>query len=89
MNIVMWDISSVCSSETYKQKDIEQREEYHADLIEEEVKRIRKYLPRAGGRKLYSLMKSFLKKHHIKKGRDTFSRSTQSAELNDEGMMKK
>ena len=73
----------------YKQKDKEQREEYPADLIEEEVKRIRKYLPRAGGRKLYSLMKSFLKKHHIKKGRDTFSRSTQSAELNDEGMMKK
>jgi len=56
----------------YKQQKKQDKEEYYADLIEEEVLRIRKYLPRMGGRKLYYMMRSFLKKNKIKKGRDNF-----------------
>jgi transposase InsO family protein/transposase-like protein len=56
----------------YKQQKKQDKEEYYADLIEEEVLRIRKYLPRMGGRKLYYMMHSFLKKNKIKKGRDKF-----------------
>ena len=37
----------------YKSQQKEQLEEYHADLIEQEVKRIRTFMPRLGARKLY------------------------------------
>lgn len=47
-------------------------EAYYADLIEEEVKRIRKRLPRCGAKKLYGLIKPLLNKHGIKKGRKKF-----------------
>lgn len=56
----------------YKAQEQGIQEEYREDLIEEEVKRIRKHLPRLGGRKLFHMLESFFKKEGIKIGRDKF-----------------
>ena len=56
----------------YKKQKQELLEEKYADLIEQEVKRIRKALPRLGAKKLYVKMKPFLIEHGIKKGREKF-----------------
>ena len=56
----------------YKNHQKEMMEEFYADLIQEEVLRIRQYMPRIGSKKLYHMMKSFLVKNNIKKGRDAF-----------------
>jgi len=56
----------------YRNDKQELDEERYADLIEKEVKRIRKALPRLGAKKLYAKMKPFLVKHNIKKGREKF-----------------
>ena len=56
----------------YKGQKRAQQISYESDLIIEEVKRIRQYLRRAGGKKLYFMMGSFFKKEGIKIGRDKF-----------------
>ena len=56
----------------YKAVQEANQEAYFADLIEEQVKRIRQSLPRCGAVKLYGIIKPFLKQHGIKKGRDKF-----------------
>lgn len=56
----------------YKGQKRQEQWAYQGDIIEEEVLRIRKHLPRCGGKKLYFLMKSFFKKEGIKIGRDKF-----------------
>lgn len=56
----------------YKAEQKRQDKEFIADLIIEEVKRLRKYQPRSGGRKLFYLVQPFFKKEGIKMGRDKF-----------------
>ena len=56
----------------YKSQHAGIRKTYEAEIIVEEVKRIREHLPKSGGRKLYHLMGGFLKKEGIKIGRDKF-----------------
>ena len=54
----------------YKAERKRQDKELIEDLIVEEVKRLRKYQPKSGGRKLFYLLQPFFKKEGIKMGRD-------------------
>lgn len=65
----------------YKATQKEQQEAYYADLIEEEVLKIRKQQPRCGAKKLYGLLKPFLNKEGIKKGRKKFIEVLKSKDL--------
>ena len=54
----------------FKAERKRQDKELIEDLVVEEVKRLRKYQPKSGGRKLFYLLQPFFKKEGIKMGRD-------------------
>lgn len=56
----------------HKTQILEEKEAFREDLILQEVERIRKCMPKIGGRKLFFMLSGLLERSEIKLGRDGF-----------------